>query len=268
VHEIDASCHRHNWETIRQQIVSLPHPAHRPPLGVLRRMRNPFVRYAAAAVVLIATGLTLWLILRQPSRQPVYTSASCGLKLPSKEEEEEIIRINMVHDKISFAVPRSWQYTLTLPDGSTVWLNAASSITYPRSFTGNSREVTIEGEAYFHIDSSHTQPFYVTTQGKRLPAPGNSFNINGYEEEVIVSIDTVQSNSWKEGYFAFKQAGVQTVVAELARWYDWKVVYSSGVKPATVTASFCRNTSESEALKTLRSHGIQFEKQGDELTVF
>lgn len=256
VKDIDPCYYEHDWEAVRRRIISLPPAAERPPPGL---WLPSFIRYAAAAVLLIVTGITLWLL------QPVdRQQGPCGLKLPSKGDD--VVRINMIHDKITFSVPRSWQYTLTLPDGSKVWLNAASSITYPRSFTGDSREVSIEGEAFFQIDSS-SKPFYVRTNGRRIEAPGRSFNINAYEQEVIVRIDTLHSNSWREGYFAFREAGVNAVVSELARWYDWKVVYGSGVKPTSITASFCRNTPEAGALQELRSRGISFHKTGNQLTI-
>jgi transmembrane sensor len=77
---------------------------------------------------------------------------------------------------------RQWQ--LTLPDGTKVWLNAASSIHYPLTFTGTTREVEITGEAYFEVQADASQPFRVIVNGKQeVEVLGTSFNINAYDDE-------------------------------------------------------------------------------------
>ena len=61
------------------------------------------------------------------------------------------------------STPRGGQYRLLLPDGSRVWLNAASSIRFPAAFTGKTRTVEITGEAYFEIAPDHQKPFFQAT---------------------------------------------------------------------------------------------------------
>ena len=80
----------------------------------------------------------------------------------------------------TMTTPRGRQYQLVLPDGSAVWLNAASSITYPTAFTGNERNVTITGEAYFEIAKDKSKPFHVKTSGIEVEVLGTHFNINAY----------------------------------------------------------------------------------------
>jgi transmembrane sensor len=112
--------------------------------------------------------------------------------------------------------PNGGQYKLTLSDGTKVWLNAASSITYPIAFTQKTREVSITGEAYFEVAKNAKQPFMVSIVGgnQKTPGPhspfekggssdsqgntdsrgiseptrievlGTSFNVNAYENEV------------------------------------------------------------------------------------
>lgn len=80
--------------------------------------------------------------------------------------------------------PCGGQYQLTLADGTQVWLNAESSISYPTKFAGHSREVTITGEAYFNVAHNPRQPFLVNTQsGQQVEVLGTQFNINAYADE-------------------------------------------------------------------------------------
>jgi len=83
----------------------------------------------------------------------------------------------------TLATPRGGQYQLTLPDGSRVWLNAESSITYPTAFTGKDRKVSVTGEAYFEIAKNPHQPFSVEEKGMTITVLGTSFNVNGYDDE-------------------------------------------------------------------------------------
>jgi transmembrane sensor len=99
----------------------------------------------------------------------------------------------------TMATPRGGQFQLTLPDGTQVWLNAESSITYPTAFIGNERKVTITGEAYFEVTSDKKKPFKVECLLARHPEErsdegsakkrmtievlGTHFNVNSYKEE-------------------------------------------------------------------------------------
>jgi ferric-dicitrate binding protein FerR (iron transport regulator) len=81
-------------------------------------------------------------------------------------------------------VPKGGQYQLTLPDGTKVWLNAASSITYPTAFSGSQRSVTISGEAYFEVAKKVNSPFHVKVGDREeVQVLGTSFNVNAYEDE-------------------------------------------------------------------------------------
>lgn len=82
--------------------------------------------------------------------------------------------------------PIGGQYDLTLSDGTRVWLNAASSITYPVEFTGNERNVNITGEAYFEVAHNAAKPFHVNSDGQTVEVLGTHFNINAYADEPIL----------------------------------------------------------------------------------
>jgi len=85
------------------------------------------------------------------------------------------------------ATPRGGQYQLVLPDGTKVWLNAASSIRYPTAFTGSERKVEVTGEAYFEVHKNASQPFKVSFPGKEvIEVLGTSFNVNAYKDEAAM----------------------------------------------------------------------------------
>lgn len=80
--------------------------------------------------------------------------------------------------------PRGGQYQVVLPDGSSVWLNAASELRFPSTFTGAvNRKVELSGEAYFEIAKDKSHPFIVVSKGQEVKVLGTHFNINGYKEE-------------------------------------------------------------------------------------
>src|SRR5690606_17382011 len=85
----------------------------------------------------------------------------------------------------SLRTPKGGQYQITLPDGTHVWLNAASSLEYPMAFTGSERRVIVKGEAYFEVAHDATKPFKVETDGQLIEVLGTHFNVNAYPEEEI-----------------------------------------------------------------------------------
>jgi transmembrane sensor len=156
--------------------------------------------------------------------------------------------------------------TLTLSDGTKVWLNAESSLRYPVIFTGKDRTVEISGEGYFEIAKRADQPFVVEVKtGAKIEVLGTSFNVNAYSEEssaqatllegsvrvevdkqavilkpgqqarvagklsVLSKVDTSTVMAWKNGLFAFRDADLPTVMRQLARWYNIDVSYEGHI---------------------------------------
>jgi transmembrane sensor len=83
----------------------------------------------------------------------------------------------------TLSTPKGGQYQLVLPDGSKVWLNAASSITFPTVFAGNERSVKITGEAYFEVAHNPKMPFKVEKGNMVVEVLGTHFNVNAYDDE-------------------------------------------------------------------------------------
>jgi transmembrane sensor len=95
----------------------------------------------------------------------------------------------------TMTTPRGGQYQLTLADGTKVWLNAASSITYPTTFLGNERRVKVTGEVYFEVTKNASQPFKVTVKDREeVEVLGTSFNINAYSDEIDMRTTLLQGS--------------------------------------------------------------------------
>jgi transmembrane sensor len=95
----------------------------------------------------------------------------------------------------SLATPRGGQYQLTLPDGTQVWLNAASSITFPTAFTGHQRKVEITGEVYFEVTRNKQQPFIVAIKDRQsVKVLGTRFNVNGYSDEPNIQTSLIEGS--------------------------------------------------------------------------
>lgn len=111
----------------------------------------------------------------------------------------------------TITTPRGGQYQVVLPDGTAVWLNAASSISFPTAFTGSERKVTITGEAYFEVARDQSKPFRVSViprvgiagGGMEVTVLGTHFNINAYPDEDAMRTTLV------EGSVVIRKAGAQ-----------------------------------------------------------
>jgi transmembrane sensor len=95
----------------------------------------------------------------------------------------------------TLSTPKGGQYNIELPDGSKVWLNAASSITYPTSFNTKERKVQVTGEAYFEVAHNAQKPFIVNVNNKEeVTVLGTHFNINAYEDENAIHTTLLQGS--------------------------------------------------------------------------
>ncbi|OFX80016.1 MAG: hypothetical protein A2X20_00135 [Bacteroidetes bacterium GWE2_40_15] len=90
---------------------------------------------------------------------------------------EKIVQYN------TLTTPRGGKYCVTLPDGTTVWLNASTTIKFPTSFTGKERRVDLSGEAYFEVAQNIEKPFIVFAANSRIKVCGTHFNVMAYPED-------------------------------------------------------------------------------------
>ncbi len=156
-------------------------------------------------------------------------------------------------------VPRGGEFSLELADGTRVWLNTESKLRYPVAFTGEERRVEMDGEVYFEVAKNREKPFVVTVNGVDIRVLGTSFNVSAYQEDVVTTLVTgkVQLKKgdeqvvllpnqqaiwsddkfkvkqvdarnyvlWKEGIFYFEDVDLETILDDMARWYNVTIFY-------------------------------------------
>ena len=198
------------------------------------------------------------------------------------------------------------QYQLVLPDGTKVWLNAASSIRFPVSFGGQERRVEVTGEAYFEVAANVNKPFLVQHDSLTVKVLGTSFNINTYSNEgavattllegavrvgyganspmlrpgqqartaagghILISdaVNTDEVVAWKDDLFYFRSADIGSIMRQLARWYDLRVNYGQGKIAERFYARIPRSAHLSEVLDALALTGkVHFEIEGRTVSV-
>lgn len=113
-----------------------------------------------------------------------------GIKITKAEDGKLLYKItspatasNDQKELNTIETPKGGQYQITLPDGTRVWLNAASSLKYPMLFATSDRKVELSGEAYFEVSKDKKRPFIVTTAQQKIKVLGTHFNINSYANE-------------------------------------------------------------------------------------
>lgn len=111
-------------------------------------------------------------------------------------------------DMLSVSVPMGTRTSLILPDGSKVWVNSGSTLTYPREFKKHKRVVILQGEGYFEVEANPKCPFVVEAGDCRFTVFGTKFNINAYKEEQKVSAVLM------EGKLGFKSDSFDYIMSE------------------------------------------------------
>lgn len=290
--------------------------------------------YAVAASVLLALSIASWFYFKSQFSDSQYSlvaedvmpgtnkavltlSSGRSINLDEKQNEIAISAEGISYadgnqitnsDNIQFAklqTPRGGTYSIRLPDGTKVWLNAGSELQYPLHFTAATREVKLKGEGYFEVAHDKSHPFIVSTDIQHIKVLGTSFNIRAYSEQQattlvtgkvavrhignnsettitpgeqasidhgnleVSKVDVNDFTSWKEGLLAGNSATFRDIAVEVERWYDVDFVYPSGFKN-NEKAFFSVNKNEklSSVLKALeRTYGIHFQIKGKEVLI-
>ena len=193
---------------------------------------------------------------------------------------------------------------LVLSDGSLVWLNAASSITYPTAFVGQERKVSMMGEAYFEVSENKAMPFFVEHDQLLIKVLGTHFNVNTYENEasnkvtllsglvdvgngkiskrlvpgqqasvskavfsVDENIDTDEVLAWKNGQFYFGGSDIRSIMKQIERYYDVEVEFRDEV-PYRFVAKISRDVNVSAFLEKLElTNLIHFKIEGKKIII-
>jgi len=190
-------------------------------------------------------------------------------------------------------VPRGGQYQVILPDGTDVWLNSESSLRYPIKFEGIERHVELKGEAYFEVAKNKNMPFIVNANNVNITVLGTHFNVMAYGDESSVKttllegsvmlkshnkqktlvpgqqataangdgkikvsyVNTADAISWKNGYFAFRDENLVSIMKKVARWYDVDVEYQDDVSQVVFGGSISRAKDIEELLNNIQLTG-------------
>jgi transmembrane sensor len=187
---------------------------------------------------------------------------------------------------------------LVLSDGTKVWLNTASSITYPVTFAVNERKVIVTGEAYFEVVHNAAKPFIVSTSNQTIQDIGTAFDVNAYSDETsskttlvegsvkvngtilkpgqqansklgIVNADIQETVAWKNGMFRFSNEKLSEIMLQASRWYNVEVVYENEtLKNKTFGVIGNRFAKASDLLHTLELTGeVKFNITGNKITI-
>jgi len=298
-------------------------------------------RIAIAAAItsfFLATGLWFWISSTRIDQKHFYSNIKPGtqgatltlssgktIKLSAESNgklaEESGVKITKsIGGEISYEITGKGQasigyntlstsngetYKLSLPDGSRIWLNAASTLIYPTSFSSAiKRQVKLMGEAYFEIAKDKTHPFIVETNSQRVEVLGTHFNISAYQDEpltkttlmegsvrisnpsqsqllkpgeqaivngrdiAVVPGDLEEALDWKNGKIVFNDETLSTIMKKISRWYDVEVIYREGTDKLIYQGSVSRTSKISSVLNFFRdTETVDFIIQGRQITV-
>jgi len=217
----------------------------------------------------------------------------------SSPADQESMPQNTIH------VPNGKQFQLTLPDGTRVWVNTASSLTYPVAFATDERKVQLIGEAYFEVTPNKTAPFKVIANDTEITVTGTHFNVSAYTSDQLVKATLMeggidiqnggrtvtlipgdqalvydgghmekrkgnleQALAWKNGYFVFDDMDIVSVMRCVARWYDIRVEVADPIPSKRFGGTFPVAAELDELLTDLEMIGdIEFERKGKEVRI-
>lgn len=285
------------------------------PVGKSVGMRRRYQRYASiAASILLPVAVTMAVYLYggesessfisevQPGTSLAYIETSSG-EIFTLDSTVAHINMNGVRaaamngelavdatdepEMVSVCIPRGGEYKLVLPDGSRVILNSDSKISFPTCFTGDSRDVSLVGEAYFEVSHSDSHPFIVHLGDVTVKQYGTHFNINAYpgQEKVVTlvegsigvampnktecrlspgkmacvkgddikvcSTDVELALSWTEGMFRFDDVPLSEISSTLSRWYNADIFVDVSLRDRRFTGSLSRKSLLTDILSAI-----------------
>ena len=218
-----------------------------------------------------------------------------------QENKSEAEQLNQL------VVPRGKRTSLTLSDGTKLWLNSGSRAIFPVLFTKNEREIFIEGEAYLEVAHNESKPFFVITNNIQIRVLGTTFNVAAYPDELATTVVLVEGSvqaivdsrkmvikpnqlltyeknsgktalnetdvmryvSWKDGWMYCEREKLETIAAKLSRYYDVKIEFADAkAKEMTITGKLDLKTECTEIFNAISSTApISFETQDNTILI-
>lgn len=215
-----------------------------------------------------------------------FTLGSATIHLIDKKERTQL---SSIYNTIE--VPYGKRSQITLYDGTKVWLNSGTIFKYPVVFSSTTRDVYIEGEAYFDVAKDKKHPFVVSSGQLKINVLGTKFNVCAYPEDnelsatldegSIKAVNTANSKdvilipgeqlvlnretnkmklfhvnsqlytSWKEGMLKFENAPFEELVKKMERWYDVKIIVDKSINTKEHYTMTIKTESLREMLKVV-----------------
>lgn len=212
---------------------------------------------------------------------------------------------NLKDETLTATTTKGQTYKFTLPDGTKVWLNADSKISFAQQFTNKRREVSLEGEAYFEVAKDKVHPFVVAGKGQQIEVLGTHFNVNSYKDEPEIATTLLEGSvkvtaggslkiikpgeqainksgimevrkvdvdnvvDWKNGDFYLNHIAFKIAMRKIARWYDMEIIYDETVPDNMESGGWIsRDKPLSAVLKSIEASGlVKFKVEGRKIYV-
>lgn len=293
-------------------------------ISIRKKIVRKIISYSAAALMLLTVVASFYFYQQHnqpkgsvPEGNRATLTLANGKQVPLNEKKERLVidaqhfayddgTIVSMNDKKedvknsvqqwnTIATPNGGQYQLLLADGTKVWLNAASQLKFPASFSGESRKVELAGEAYFEVAEDKMHPFYVITPRQRLDVLGTAFNISAYTEDraeittlvngaikvsseaegensskilrpneqafleagklAVKTVNAAKEISWINGFFSFNDEPLSSIMQKISRWYDLEIVYQGADPAMRFWGGMSRHAEVADVLKRLELTG-------------
>lgn len=278
---------------------------HRPESEILMAKKSMIRELESKAILVLSDGREFDLKSKDDlevlASYKVAASADGETLTYSSEEVDSIIEYHTLR------IPRGGEYVLILSDGSTVYLNAESELTYPANFSGKERRVRLKGEAYFEVKKDTTKPFVVDVAPLRIQVLGTEFGVRAYNDDPCIKttlkqgkvsvesegcgvilepntqatfnrsnvrLDVKKVNvdlfiGWKDGRLIFDNCPLEQVLTDLGRWYDFNVVYKKEeLRSVPFSLNIKKHEIFSEVLELLEETGcVKFEIKDNTVVV-
>jgi len=201
----------------------------------------------------------------------------------------------------TLSVPAKETYRIVLPDGSKVWLNAASKLRFPSRFTGDSRKVYLDGEGYFEVVTDAKNPFIVETDVTNVQVLGTRFNLRAYRQQAAqtalvdgsvrltaengssillkpghaasysqtagfttMPFDATETLAWMDGVYYFHHASLMELAEVVTRWYGYSVKFDRDLLAHQAVTGLMEKNNIANFLADLESStGIQHHLVGN-----
>ncbi len=309
------------WKQFENNYVIAPKPA-------IKKLTPQLVKWAAACIVVFTSAIIIYLNNKQEKKYTVNTKTeiapamkgalltlSDGKKVLLDTIKNGVIKLGngsvaeVVNGQLAYrqsdnqnvinsiSTTSGRHYQMTLADGTGVWLNANSSISFPSDFRGSTRNVKIIGEVYFEVMKDKNKPFIVEApNGLKIEVTGTKFNLNTYADEdtwkttliegrvnvhldgrsmalipgaqarvnrakknmtIVSNIDPQQAIAWKNGLFNFEGSTLPEIMREIQRWYNIGVDYKGPLPKIDFFGEINRNESLDDVIRALQESGVK-----------